>query len=256
MAVPTGSTQTGQPSRRERVRAATVEEIKAAARSLLVAHGPASVTLRAIAREMGMTAPALYRYFPSHEDLVRTLVADIYDELADALERTRDTVPADDPAGRLVVMSRRFRRWGVTHPAEFSLVFASPVPGGAEVPSPLDKAGGRFGGAFISVFMAVWHQRPFPVPGDEELPPDLVRQLGAYRASMAEVFGDHVGGVPLGTFQAFLSCWVHLYGFVALEVFNHLAFCLDDAEPAFDAHLQWIGRVLGFTVARGLPDVE
>ena len=72
--------------RRERVRQATVEEIKAVARAQMAAEGTAGVTLRAIAREMGMTAPALYRYFGSRDDLVTALVTDAYDALADAME--------------------------------------------------------------------------------------------------------------------------------------------------------------------------
>ena len=68
-------------SRRERARADTVREIKETARTLLVAHGIDGLGLRAVAREMGMTAPALYRYFASLEDLVEHVVADLYDEL-------------------------------------------------------------------------------------------------------------------------------------------------------------------------------
>ena len=74
------------PSRRDRVRAATTGEIKQTARRILVARGPDAVSLRAIAREMGMTAPALYRYFASHEDLLRHVVADIFTEIADDIQ--------------------------------------------------------------------------------------------------------------------------------------------------------------------------
>jgi AcrR family transcriptional regulator len=108
-------------TRRERVRAATVEEIKATARRLLVEEGPESVTLRAIAREMGMTAPALYRYFASHEELLRAVIADVYDELADALEAARDAIDEDEPAERLFAMARAFRGWSVDHRREFGL---------------------------------------------------------------------------------------------------------------------------------------
>ncbi|HEX6937099.1 MAG TPA: helix-turn-helix domain-containing protein, partial [Actinomycetes bacterium] len=69
------------PTRRERVRDATVREIRRTARSLLVDQGPDALTLRAIAREMGMTAPALYRYFASHEEIVEALCQDVLDEI-------------------------------------------------------------------------------------------------------------------------------------------------------------------------------
>ena len=73
-------------TRRERVRAQTVDEIKTVARQHLVAHGPSGVQLRAVARDLGMTAPALYRYFDSHEALLAALVGDLYGELADVIE--------------------------------------------------------------------------------------------------------------------------------------------------------------------------
>ena len=87
-------------TRRERVRQATVMEIKAVARAQMAAEGTAGVTLRAIAREMGMTAPALYRYFGSRDELVTALVTDAYDALADAMEVAVETaLAAATPSG-------------------------------------------------------------------------------------------------------------------------------------------------------------
>ncbi len=73
-------------SRRDRVRAETTVEIKQTARKILIEQGHEAVTLRAIARDMGMTAPALYRYFGSHEDLLQNVCGDIFGELADEIE--------------------------------------------------------------------------------------------------------------------------------------------------------------------------
>ena len=94
------------PTRRSRLRDATTAEIKATARRLLVADGPDALTLRAIAREMGMTAPALYRYFGSHEEIVGGLCLDMLAEITDHLEAARDTVRTDDPIGRLMAACR------------------------------------------------------------------------------------------------------------------------------------------------------
>jgi AcrR family transcriptional regulator len=239
-------------TRRERVRAATVEEIKATARRLLAEEGPESVTLRAIARDMGMTAPALYRYFASHEDLLRAVIADVYDELADALEAARDAIGEDEPAERLFAMSRAFRSWSVGHRREFGLVFATPIPAAVDAPSPLDKAGSRFGAAFIGAFYQLFRRQPFPVRADEELPPALRDQLADYRELLCRQIDVQVLQLPLGSFETFLSCWVQLYGFVALEVFDHLTFALVDAEPAFEANLRHLASQLGTTVRDAL----
>jgi AcrR family transcriptional regulator len=116
-------------NRRERVRAATVQEIKDVARRQLVGDGPSAVSLRAIAREMGMTAPALYRYFPSFDHLVQSLVTDLSTELCGAVEHARDLASPDDAGARLLAVCRAFRAWSVGHPAEFGLIFGAPTPG-------------------------------------------------------------------------------------------------------------------------------
>src|SRR5688500_11943381 len=108
-------------SRRDRVRAETFREIKQTARRVLVDQGVDGLALRAVAREMGLTAPALYRYFDSREDLVENVVADLYDELTAVLEAARDAArPATAPT-QLLACARAFRRWATTHHAEFGL---------------------------------------------------------------------------------------------------------------------------------------
>src|SRR3954468_20871663 len=107
----------GAPIRRERARADTLREIKETARRVLVAQGADGLALRAVAREMGMTAPGLYRYFASREDLVENVVVDIYDEVCGYLEDARgDARPATAPV-QLLAASRAFRRWATTHTA-------------------------------------------------------------------------------------------------------------------------------------------
>jgi len=203
--------------RRERRRAETVEEIHATARRLLVERGQhEALSLRAIAREMGMTAPALYRYFDSHEALVEALVGELYDELCDAMERAALAVTAVDrevgddpelgPIARLVAASKTFRSWSVAHPAEFGLVFGAPIPG-------------------VDLM-------------DENSP----ACLASYR--------DELGvDLPVPVVYVFLSCWARLYGLVTIEVFGHLQFALGDPEPAFDTELHQIGVQLGIADA-------
>jgi AcrR family transcriptional regulator len=246
-------TQTQTLSRRERQRAATVEEIKATALRLLVDRGPESVTLRAIAREMGMTAPGLYRYFPSYEELISALVADAYDRLAGVLSVARDAVPLlasgePDVEAQLVGICRAFRGWSAEHPREFGLMFATPVVG--VLAADHDQyaahlAGQRFGGVFTEVFFSYWGLRQFPVPADDALPPDLVSQLARYRSGLQDLLGPAAAELPLGAIHVFLRCWVMLYGLIAMEVYHHLHFCLDDVGPFFEASLHDMGVLIG-----------
>jgi AcrR family transcriptional regulator len=224
---------TTQPTRRERVRAATVHEIKDAARRMLVTGGPQAISLRAIARDMGMTAPAIYRYFPSLDGLVTALVEDLYDELRAEIETARDTESDDQPLRQLAVMARAFRRWSIGHPAEFGLLFGNPVPG---VPAFEDQyqasehGGHRFGAAFLGTFAALWHQAPFRTPPRELISERLAEHLEPYRQA-------HGPELPIEATYLYLSSWTRLYGVVAMEVFGHMCWALSDVEPLFETEL-------------------
>jgi AcrR family transcriptional regulator len=171
-------------SRRERVRAATLDEIRSTARQLLVDEGAAGISLRAIGREMGMTAAALYRYYPNLEGLVNAVCADLYTECREYMEAARAAAPADDLAAQLYAVCRAFRQWSVTHPAEFTLMFGSPVPSQATEPDENDcgkhEAGSKFAETFASLFTAIWLRQPFAIPADDEIAPALAEQLREY----------------------------------------------------------------------------
>jgi AcrR family transcriptional regulator len=223
-------------SRRERLRDATTAEIKATARSLLVREGPDALRLRAIAREMGMTAPALYRYFDSHEALVGALCLDLLDELTGRLEAARDSEPTERPVERLMAACREFRRWSLAHPREFQLTFASV---GEEAPPGHGEPGVdiSFGGVFLGIFVEIWAKAPFLVPPDEAIPERLRGDLAT--------FADRTGvDLPLGALTAYLGGWVRLYGAVTLEVFGHLGFAVTDAGSLFEAMLADMRRQL------------
>src|SRR6266487_4929755 len=126
---PSPSAGSPAPTRRARQRAAAIEEIKALARRQLAEQGPGALSLRAIAREMGTAPSALYRYFPSHSDLVTVLCVEAYDSLAAALVAARDAVPAGDHGGRWLAVCHSFRRWSLDHRADFALIFGTPLPG-------------------------------------------------------------------------------------------------------------------------------
>jgi AcrR family transcriptional regulator len=243
--------QAPAPSRRDRLRAATTQEIIQTARRLLVTEGPEAASLRAIAREMGMTAPALYRYFGSHEELLRYVVGDIFTDLSSyvdaAIHKAADAAPpdlaSDDTwAVKVIAGCRAFRSWTLEHVPEFSMIFGSPLPG-LEVlhemtMDPTVDCGYKFGQLFLDLFSELYRRRPFPIPPDEDIQPSLRGQLARYR----ELTGTDL---PLGALQTFLRCWVLLYGTVSLEVFGHLRFALDDPSPMFELMLADLAPLVG-----------
>ncbi|MCD0448073.1 TetR/AcrR family transcriptional regulator [Actinocorallia sp. API 0066] len=226
--------------RRERVRAATIMEITETARRLLVKDGPDAVSLRAIAREMGMTAPALYRYFPSHGDLLRHVVGALFNDLTDGLVDALAEVPDHNMYAKFDAACRAFRGWAHAHAKEYALLFATPVPGvgQAEQVDFAAECGRRFGMTFLNLFRDLWEKHPFPVPADDQIPAEVRDQLADYRERIQ-------ADLPLGCLLVFLQCWVRLHGAVSLEVFGHLDFALTDIEPFFELGVVEIAARLG-----------
>jgi AcrR family transcriptional regulator len=226
-----------RPTRRERLRAATLAEICMVGRRLLVEEGVAAVTLRAIAREMGMTPAALYRYVESHEDLMVLLGVDIHDELTAALVAARDAVPADAAPQRLLACAHEFRRYALTHRNEFQLVFANPLTDlMAACEGPLEAAAQRVGQIFAGVFQEAVQQGVMRVPAPEEVDADLL-------AAVSESSTDYDMPAPL--LARFVQSWAMLYGCVCMEVFGHLAWAMDDTEAMFELTIRQCAELLG-----------
>ncbi|MEV4443436.1 TetR/AcrR family transcriptional regulator [Streptomyces sp. NPDC049577] len=233
------SSTPGAPTgRRHRVREQALEEILRTARRLLVEDGPGAVTLRAIAREMGMTAPGLYRYYAGHRDLIQALTAHLYEELATALAAARDRHPDSRPGQRLREVCRELRRWALAHPREFGLLFAKPDADADTTPgSVAHDSSWRFGGVILDLMVHLWRRGGVRPPAD--LDPSWAAQLEEVR--------EHLSGepVPLEVIYVFVACWARLYGTVAVEVFGHLDFALTDPEPLFEHTVRDILTALG-----------
>jgi AcrR family transcriptional regulator len=204
------------PTRRERQREATYDEIVAVSRTLL-AEG-AELSLRAVAGRMGMTAPALYRYVASYQELV-DLVASAIDRAA-----TRDIEAAlaehadDDPAARLVAAVTEFRMWAHASPREFALVFANPVaePIGHRRDLVTVQASCCL---MTDLIFEIWQQRGFAIPAVTDLPPDVQESL------LDPLIPADVSKVPdadRGLVWIYMTGWTQLYGVVTLEVMGHM----------------------------------
>jgi AcrR family transcriptional regulator len=221
------------PRRRERLRTATATEIKQVGRRLLVHGGPAAFSLRAIARDMGMTASAIYRYFPSLDALVSELRTDLYAELSAPVDAARTQIPADRPAERLAAMAHAFRRWSIAHPAEFSLMFGEQVPGvAADDDACCQTPDGvlSFCKAFLAELVVLWQHHPFQIPPPDVISDRFTAQLSPY---LRELSDEH----PVDVVYSFLSGWIRLYGMVSMEVFGHLSWAVTDAEALFETEI-------------------
>ena len=236
-------------SRRDQAREQTLADIKAAARRLLREKGPTGVQLRPVAREVGLTAPALYRYVDSLDDLVQLMAVDAFDELCTHMESARDAQPAASVIDRLCAASRAFRTWALANPAEFGLVFGTPMGSPTDLAhlTPAQQGASRFGGIFSALFIELWMSAPFRVPDTDELAPGLVGNLQPLGLWLTDLTG---ADVPPGALVAFIDAWTRLHGAVALETFHHLAWAMADCEPLFEQTLS------GITSAWTTPDAR
>ena len=224
-------------TRRERLRAELDGEIRASARRLLRAGGPDAMTLAAIARDIGITAPAIYRYYESHDDLVRAVASDLVTHLVEALTAAAD--PSLDLLGRLTGATNMMRTWALEHPSEFAFLFGTPH-------GALGRAQGEISADWVlqlarlfgGLFEELWQQQPFPVLSDAEIAPALRVELESYRKTTGL-------DLPLGAIWTMLTCWQRIYASVCLEIFGHLGVAIEDYGPMFDQMLVELLASLG-----------
>ena len=238
------------PTRRGRVRAATDKDIRRTARKLLVEQGPEAVTLRAIARELGITAPALYRYYGSRDDLVEHLRLDVCADLAAELgEDIADLT--DDGALQLFAVCKGFRRWALTHTNEFTLVFASPTGGVGSTPgSALSRVDEPFGRIFLAAAGQVLANHDLATPSSDFVPAELRDDLAGFQADLLAVFTESGLAFPeekldLGMIFLMIQIWARIYGHVTLEVFGNYPIPMSKPDVLFDAMLADLAREIG-----------
>ncbi len=235
-------------TRRARQRQATVAEIKALARRQLAEHGTGAVSLRAIAREMGTASSALYRYFASHAELISALCADAYDAVAGALAAARDAVPAGQHARRWRALCDAYRRWSLDNPADFALIFGTPVPG-YRAPGPATgPAASRFAAVPLDVFAAAVAAGAAD-PARSQLPADLAP--GALLQDLLSR-GQLTGASHLAAIA--ITAWASILGYLITEIFGSLHQLITDPSRLWDAHLRTVMLGMGFAPAQiGAP---
>lgn len=245
-------------TRRERQRIATVDEIIEVGRSML--RQGREVTLRALATEMGLTPPALYRYVDNlaalNELLANAIFVDVVHEMVEAGEPYGEA----DPAAQIVAAATAFRAWALDNKAEFQLVFVTGSLSGdrtlrvdAGRPShPLARGvAGRgtrgvemFADHFGGMLVRLWKQRPFPVPAPAELDPEFVAIHSHARQGQSDL-AALLGNDALGMVWLFEFGWAQLFAIVTIEVFGHVRPRLIDSGAVFGAQMHEIGRRVG-----------
>jgi AcrR family transcriptional regulator len=203
-------------TRRERQREATYGEIVRASRELLTEG--AELSLRAVAAKMGLTAPALYRYVASYQELVDLVAYEIDKSATQRFAAAADTLPSDDKAGRLLLAATEFRMWALANPREFSLVFANPVADSACVRREMLTLACS-GHLFTDQVFELWQATGFEIPDVAELPEAIQESI---RDPLIPAKVEKIPADRRGLVWVYMQGWTQLYGVVALEVMGHM----------------------------------
>ena len=204
---------------RQRRRQAVIEEIKQAARAQIAEHGAGSLSLGAVARALGMTPPALYRYFANRDALVAALVIDAYDSMGEALENAAADVHPADYAGQFQALMHAYRSWAVAHAQHYALMSGLPAADIEMSPAQQQAFLGatlRSMRAMVDVLHASYAAGQLDMPAPYHDPPSSVRQALVW---MQTALGDAT--IPLEVLALALTTWIRADGLVWQELHGH-----------------------------------
>jgi AcrR family transcriptional regulator len=222
---------------RARVRQELTSEIKAVARRQLATEG-ANLSLRAVARELGMVSSAVYRYFPSRDDLLTALIIDCYNEMGEAGERA--AAIEGTTLDRWLAFGHAIRDWALANPAEYALIYGSPVPG---YRAPQDTIGPASRttvvlARFLAEGIAAGELRN---TYDDDFPPPP-----ALDAELVQALPVIAPGVPIALLLRGLTAWIQLYGVITFELFGRLNnFIESSRREFFDHQMRVMAREIG-----------
>lgn len=222
---------------RAQAKVAMRDAILAAARRQLAEVGPAALSVRAVAREVGMASSAIYRHVASRDELLTMLITDAYDDLGAAIETAAASAGSADGAARFRAAAGAARRWARAEPHRYALVYGSPVPGYVAPQATIGPAT-RVSSVFAGILVAAWRggQRDGGRVPDHESSV-LVR----------EAHETYLPGVPLDVAVMGVAAWVELFGLISFELFGHLVGSVADNDAFFSAGVEEMCGRLGLT---------
>ena len=223
---------------RAQARLDTIEQIKEIARGHLAEDGP-NLSLRAVARDLGVVSSAVYRYFGSRDELLTALILDAYTALADYVETAEAAVARRDLAGRWTAIGRGAREWALDNQHEYALLYGSPVPG-YEAPEDTIEPANR------PVALALQILRDGLERGTLETPSDrLPKPVRADLEGIGELAGFE--DVPAALLGRAMSMWALLFGTISFELFGRLTNGVTDYDTYFEHQLKVMTRYLGLS---------
>ena len=217
-------------------RAQITRDIKAIGRHHLADYGAAALSLRAVARDAGMVSSAVYRYFPSRDDLLTALIVDAYDAVGAVAEQALDATRRRSTQSRWIAVATDFRVWARAHQHEYALLYGSPVPGYA-APSDTIRPAARVPSALLTLLADGIERGEIRTATEIPTPRTVHSDFAAVRAATAL-------DIPDGVLSRGLIAWAQLLGTVGLELFGHLHNVIHDYDTFFHLQMQRMARYI------------
>ncbi|MDQ7027472.1 MAG: TetR/AcrR family transcriptional regulator [Anaerolineae bacterium] len=230
--------------RDEAARQETIQQIKAIARQQMADNGTAGISLRAIARQMGVTAPAIYNYFSRLDNLITALIVDAFNGLGDAVQ---DAVQSQtNLALQFKTGANAYRQWALDHAADFQLIYGNPIPGyeaPSEVTVPLAI---RPLVTFYTTLFTAWQVGEVTIPQPYKHIPPTVKQ---FMKDFIERDVPQIAEAPTELFYLLHVAWSRFHGMVMLELFHHSPASLGDPTAFYKHEVDVFLREIGFAIA-------
>lgn len=217
------SARPGPPTARARARAELTEEIKACASRHLAEHGAPGLSLRAVARELGMASSAVYRYFSSRDELLTALIIDAYDAVGEAAEAA--AASKGTMVKRFSAVAMAVRSWAIAHPHDYALVYGTPVPGYA-APGDTASPAARVSLAALRIVADGVAAGEVDIRSARPIAKATRRDMAGLRAATSIELPDEV-------LLRVLLAWTTVFGTISFELFGHLHTVVEDYEAFF-----------------------
>lgn len=219
----------------------TIADIKAAARRQLDEAGPAGISMRSIARQLGMTATAVHYYFPGREALLEALIVDGFNSLAEALRSAYQVTRSLTPHERWLDVCRAHRTWALERPSQYLLLYGHTglaVRAGSQ--PPVNQAMSEVVGVLFHVMREALASGEIDTQGLEQaLPETLHAQLAVWRGST-----DALADIPDGALAGCMIGYAQLHGAITLQLIGRIPPQLGDADALFDLQMKHISASL------------
>jgi len=190
------------------------EAIKEIAWKQIAEFGAPALSLRAIARELKISAPAIYNYFPDRDALVTALVIDAFTSFGDSQLEARDSLPEEDLIGRFRAIGVAYRNWAHTYPQRYQLLFGTPIPGYETPIEEVFPSSARSISALFSVVEAFCAAGKMSTSSFPEVKKEYQHHFDLWRSQIGEVHPD-------SHFVA-MVIWARVHGIVSLEIQGNL----------------------------------